>query len=185
MGIFNRKPKIAIGDGTCLFINEVGAPTTRIFKVIPIQGNDKEIIIDFGNNEKYNINTRYLRAKRLIMYKTSSGKIIAQNPDKWGDIDLDNLGIKTYRFNLQNFGIEEGRSARRRWILPKSLSDKLLPLFKLLFICIAVGVVGWAALKGSTYLLELISKSRVIDCASLIPKQPLPLGANFTTPLGV
>lgn len=184
MGLFKKKSKVVAGDGTCLFIDEVGAPTTRVFKIIPKQSNPNEIVLDFGNNELYSINRRYLRAKRIVIYKTSSGKIIVQNPDKWAEIDLDGAGIKTFRFNLQNFSIEEGRSARRRWILPKTTMDKLLPLFKLLFICIAVGAVGWAAMKGATYLLEIISQSRVMDCANLITPKPVPIGVNPAAPLG-
>lgn len=185
MGLFNKKPKFTIDQGTCLFIDEVGAPSNRVFKMILKQSNPNEVVLDFGNNELYSVDKRFVRAKRLIMYKSSSGKIIVQDPNKFATLDLEKYGIKELRMNLQNFGIQEGKAALHRWTPPQGTLDKLLPLFKLLFVCIAIGVIGWAAFKGGIYLLELISKSRIIDCASIIPKQPLPIGvSNFTGPLG-
>jgi hypothetical protein len=186
MGLFNKQPKYTIDQGTCLFIDEVGAPQHRLFKIIPKQSNPKEVVLDFGNNELYSIEKKFIRAKRLTMYKLPNGNISVQDPNEFTKvIDLKGAGIKELRMNLQNFGVQEGKAALNRWMPPLKTLDKLLPLFKLLFVCIAIGVIGWAAFKGGIYLLELVTKSRIIDCASLIPKQPLPIGvSNFTMPLG-
>jgi len=94
-------------------------------------------------------------------------------------------GIKELRFNLQNFSIQEGSSALHRWTLPQTTMDKLLPLFKVLFICIAVAVVGWSAFKFSTYVLDIIVKSRILPCETIFPNIPIPIGAmNSSVPLG-
>lgn len=184
MGLFNKN-KVQAYDGTCLWIDNVGAPNTRLFKVYPVQSNKNDVVIDFGNNETYTIDRKYIRGKRLIIYKMSSGKIVIQDPNKWSNVDLDEEGIKELRFNLQNFGIQEGKAALHRWTMPKTAMDKLLPLFKLLFICIAVAVIGWAAIKGGTYVLDTVVKSRTMDCASIITKNLIPIGvSNSTTPLG-
>ena len=62
--------------------------------------------------------------------------------------------------------------------------EELSPLFKVLLIAIAVAVIGWAAFKFAAVVLEKALSSRLGDCASIIPKVPLPIGANTTTPFG-
>ena len=183
MGLFKKKEKF-IGDGTCLWVSETGAISYRVFKLIKSEEKGK-VVIDFGFNETYLINSSNIRAKRIIIYKTSTGKIICQNPDKWSDLDLKSKGIKEFRFNLQNFSFQEGKAAVHRWTLPKTTMDKLMPLFKILFICIAVAVTSWAAFKFGTYVLDMVVKARVMDCGTLIANSPVPIGvSNTTVPLG-
>lgn len=183
MSIFNRKPKQSLGDGTAICINEVGAVQERVFKIVK-EIDKQSIIIGFSPIETYQIKKAYIRGKRIIMWKLSSGKVIIQNPDDWSKIDLDKKGIKELRFNLQNFGLQESKSAQYRWTVPLSKMDKLIPLFKLMFICIAVGVIGWSAFKFGVYLFDKVSASSLIDCASIIPRPPVPIGGGATIPIG-
>jgi len=95
------------------------------------------------------------------------------------------------RFNLQNFSLQESKASIHRWTLPKDTIAKLAPLFKLLMICIVIGVIGWAALKFGTYVLDVVMKSRVMDCSQLIPQVQIPIGTtnpiintSITTPIG-
>lgn len=179
-----KKTKGPAGDGTAVWIDEVGAISTRVFKVIDASDKDK-VVISFGPNERYKISKRNIRIKRIIIYKLPNGNISCQNPDKWGELDLKAQGIKELRFNLQNFSLQEGKAAIYRWNNPKTMMDKLMPLFRLMFICIVVGVIGWAALKMGTYVLDMVVKSRVMDCRSLIQSIPSPIGAiNATVPIG-
>jgi hypothetical protein len=179
-----KKKVQSLGDGTAIWIDAVGAPSERVFKII--KEIDREyIVIGFSPKEEYQIKKAHIRAKRLIMYKLSSGKVVTQNPDDWSKVDLEKQGIKELRFNLQNFGLQESKAAQHRWVVPLSKMEKLIPLFKLMFICIAVGVIGWSAFKFMTFLFTKISASALIDCATIIPRAPIPIGAmNITTPIG-
>jgi len=172
--------------GTALWISEIGSIKTRVFDIIKQDLKNKTIDIRFGPKEIYRIKKKFLRAKRVIIYKTSSDKIICQNPDKIGQMDLKAQNVKTLRFNLQNSSLQESKAANNRWTIPQSAIDKLTPVFKLLFICIAIGVLGWATLKFATFFFESIMRSRIMDCATLIPKAPTPIGAliNATIPIG-
>jgi len=166
--------------GTAVWVDEVGSIKFRVFTVVS-KNIDKTLTIDFGNNEKYNVDEKNIRAKRCVIYKTPEGKIIVQNPDNWKNIDLKSYQIKEIRFNLQNISLQEGRAARKRWTLPDSLANKLMPLFKLLFICIVIGVLGYFALKFTGIILSNINTARLQDCASILPKIPSPI----SSPLGV
>jgi hypothetical protein len=179
-----KKKQAPLGDGTALWVNDVGGMEERVFKIIS-QPSDKEIIIGFSPTESYKIQKRHIRAKRVIIFKTSKGQVISQNPDNWANVDLEGQGIKILRFNLQNFGLQESKAAQHRWTVPLSKMDKLMPLFKLLFICIAVGLIGWSAFKFSTFLFSQVTASSVMDCARLISQLPTPIGVNSTIPLGV
>jgi hypothetical protein len=181
--MIGRKKQVPLGDGTCLWVNDVGGMEERVFKIIS-QPSDKEVIIGFSPQESYRIQKRHIRAKRVIMFKTSKGQVISQNPDNWANINLESEGIKILRFNLQNFGLQESKAAQHRWTVPLSKMDKLMPLFKLLFICIAVGIIGWSAFKFSTFLFSKVTASGLMDCAQLVPQLPFPIGVNQTIPLG-
>lgn len=182
MKLFNKSNKQPLGDGTCIFINEVGAPQERVFRILSENGD--KMIIGFSAKEQYEVAKSSIRAKRMIMFKTASGKIIVQNPNDWAKVDLEGQGIKELRFNLQNFGLQESKAAQHRWTLPLTKMQQLIPLFKLLFICIAVGVIGWSAFKFGTYLFDKVSASNLIDCATIIPRAPVPIGVNVTAPIG-
>ena len=186
--LFKKKEKFLEEDGTAVWIETTGAILIRLFKIIKRENN--LVTISFGNNERYSFNENYLRKKRVLIYKTLKGVII-QNPDKWRDLDFKKYGIKALKFNLQNFSIQEGKAANHRWLLPEDLIKRLSPLFKLLMICIAVGVIGWASMKFAGLVLEKVLPSRLADCANILPKVPNPLGSNitsiisnFTKPLG-
>jgi hypothetical protein len=171
--------------GTAIWIDEIGAIKPRIFTFGKENKENKTITLIFGKNEAYAIKKSYIRAKRIVMYKKSDGNVIAQNPDQLGQMDLNKKGIKTLRFNLQNSALQESKSAIYRWTMPKDIVDKLGPIFKLLFICIAVGVIGWAAFKYAGLALEIITRSRIMDCSALLPNSPAPIGIiNNTIPIG-
>jgi hypothetical protein len=176
--------KQKIKQGTAVWINEIGAIDLRIFNVVNFNKEKNTLIISFGNNEEYEIKRHNIRANRCVIYKKGDGKIIVQNPDKLGLINLNEKNIKTLRFNLQNISLQESKSAIYRWTNPKDIVDKLGPIFKLLFICIAVGVIGWAAFKYAGVVLELITRSRLIECSQLFPNSPTPININLTNPLG-
>ena len=177
-----KKNKVEKNQGTCVWIDCVGSIKLRVFNMI--KSEEDKVIIDFGNNEQYKINNKNIRAKRCMIFSTSEGKIIVQNPDNWKNINLKGYDIKELRFNLQNFSLQEGKSAIHRWTLPKDTISKLSPLFKLLMICIVIGVLGWAALKFGTYVLDVVMKSRLIDCSQIIPQVQIPIGTNITIPVG-
>jgi hypothetical protein len=180
----SKNKNINLGDGTALFVNEFGATSVRVFRVIKVEG--KFSTIEFPEKDQYTIPTKNIRVKRTILWKTTNGKVISQSPDSWGEIDLPAQGIKTLRFNLQNFSLEEKKAAIHRWTLPTKMPDKLISLLKMLFICVAVGAIGWAAFKAIIYIFPIVMNSRILDCAQLIPKFPVPIGAaNFTMPVGV
>lgn len=166
-----KKP--AFEEGTCIWINETGGIRPRVFRII--EDVDDKVIIDFGNGEAYKVRRRNIRAKRLVIWQTKN-EIKVQDPDRWKDMALKKYDIKELRFNLQNFAIQEGRASIHRWTLPLDKITKLSPLFKLLMICLVVGVIGWAAMKFGTYALDLVMKSRIIDCNSIIPRPPVPIG---------
>lgn len=170
MKLFKRN-KNQTESGTALWINEFGTITPRVFKVIGKEDKDKRkyLILDFGNNERIKVRADFIRAKRLIIYKDSNGKVIAQNPNDWRKINLEKKGIKVLRFNLQNMGIQEGRAAIHRWTLPETLIKKLTPLFKLLLICIVVGVIGYVAFKEGSLVLNNINSARLMNCNNVIP----------------
>lgn len=181
MKLFNKSNKQPLGDGTCIFINEVGAPQERVFRIL--SEKDDSVVIGFSSTEQYEIKKSNIRAKRFLMFKTPT-KVIVQNPNDWSKIDLEKQGIKVLRFNLQNFGLQESKAAQHRWTVPLTKMQQLIPLFKLLFICIAVGVIGWSGFKFGVYLFDKISASNLIDCATLIPKVPSPIGTAITSPIG-
>ncbi len=185
MKLFNKKQK-SNEEGTAVWINEVGSIQLRVFKIL--ERKNGNVKISFGEEESYIIKESNIRIKRVLIYKTADGKIHTQNPNNWKQLDLKKYGIKELRFNLQNFGLQEKKSALHRWTLPPDKLTKLSPLFKLLMICIAVGVIGWAGFKSSTYALEVVMNSRILDCAQVLPKTPVPIGAiieNITAPIGV
>jgi len=133
----------------------------------------------------FKINRDYIRANRCVIFEKASGEIIIQNPDKVGLMDLNSKGIKTLRFNLQNSALQESKAANYRWAPQKDVIDKLGPIFKLLFICIAVGVIGWAAFKYGGQVLELITRSRLMDCKELLGSIPSPQNImNKSIPVG-
>jgi hypothetical protein len=184
------KKKVESGpDGTCVWITPVGSIQLRTFKIIGKK--EDKIKIDFGNNEVYIIKKDNIRAKRVMIYKTEDGSIHVQNPNNWKNIDLKKYKIKELRFNLQNFALQEGKSAIHRWTVPLDRIARLAPLFKLLFICIAIGVMGWGAFKFGVSVLDVVMSSRTLSCSSVLPKAQVPLGVvaevvkNVTVPLGV
>jgi len=182
MAWFKKKNKFE-GQGTAIFIDSIGAPNIRIFKII--SQNKDFTIIEFTKEEQYKIKQGSIRKNRIIIYKLANGKIIVQNPDKWKDIKLKDYNIKELRFNLQNYAIQEDKAARSRWTIPPDILTKLSPLFKLLIVGIVVGVIGWAAFKFGAYVLDVVMKSRIIDCAQILPKAQIPIGAtNITAPIG-
>ena len=172
-------------NGTAIWINEIGSIRPRVFNIVKENKEKKTVVISFGQKEFYEIPKLNIRAKRVIIYQKSDGSILCQNPDKIGNIDLDAIGIKTLRFNLQNSALQESKAAIWRWTIPQSAVDKLGPIFKLMFICIAIGVLGWAAMKLAGIALSAVASSRLMDCSQLIPKIPDPIGAiiNATTPI--
>ncbi|MDD4110150.1 MAG: hypothetical protein PHS54_01200 [Clostridia bacterium] len=178
--------KKQINNGTAIWIDSVGAIKPRVFNVIKEDKEKGKVLISFNKDEVYWIKKGNIRAKRIIIYQKRDGSLISQNPDNIGRIDLDAIGIKTLRFNLQNSSLQESRSAIYRWTSPKDTINKLSPIFKLMFICIAVGVMGWAALKFGGMALDAIMRSRLMDCAQLLPKAPSPIGTiiNGTIPVG-
>jgi len=176
--------KKKIKKGTCVWINHIGAINLRIFEVVNYDKEKKLLTIKFNDNEIFKINRDYIRANRCVIFEKANGEIIIQNPDKIGLMDLKKQGIKTLRFNLQNSALQESKAANYRWAPQRDMVDKLGPIFKLLFICIAVGVIGWAAFKYGGLVLELITRSRLLECADLIPKGPNPMVTNITNPLG-
>ena len=173
-----------INKGTAIWIDEIGAIRPRVFDVLKDDKEKKELIIGFGNNEVYKISKSNIRAKRTIIYQKANGEIVSQNPDKLSNLDLKKKGIKTLRFNLQNSSLQESRAAIHRWAPTRDIVDKLGPIFKLMFICIAVGVIGWAAFKFGGDVLNTITRSRLLDCSTLIPNAPVPIGVDMTTPVG-
>lgn len=178
--------KLKRKKGTAIWVNEIGSTRSRVFEILKQNKEDRTSLISFSNTEQYWINKRNIRGKRVIIYKKSDGKIVSQNPDAWGRVDLKGMGIKILRFNLQNSSLQESKSAIYRWTTPKDTIDKLGPIFKLMFICIAVGVMGWSALKFGGLALDAITGSRLLSCDQLLPKITDPIGAmlNGTTPLG-
>jgi hypothetical protein len=179
---FKKKPKFTSEDGTAIFISPVGGIDLRIFKIL--DRRDGLALISFSDTEKYKIKEGYIRKSRVIIFKTKEGKIIAQNPDNWKNIDLKGKNIKELRFNLQNFSLQESKAAIHRWTLPQDLINKLSPLFKILLICIAVGVLGWSAFKFAAVVLGRVLESRIMDCAQLLPSIPNPIGIVNATPIG-
>lgn len=184
MSLFRKKTAQNQGSpkGTCVWVDEVGAIKLRVFDVI--KSEEGKITINFENGEQYIIPKKCVRAKRVLIWNKSDGKIIVQNPDKWKDIDLKKHKIKELRFNLQNFALQESKASIHRWTIPKDTITKLSPLFKLLMICIVIGVIGWSAMKFGSYVLEVVMQSRVADCASVLPKTQIPIGTNLTAPIG-
>ena len=178
--------KIKARKGTAIWINEIGSIKNRVFEILKQNKEDKTSLISFSKKEQYWIKKRNIRGKRVIIYKKSDGKVVSQNPDSWGRVDLKAMGIKTLRFNLQNSSLQESKSAIYRWTTPKDTIDKLGPIFKLMFICIAVGVMGWSALKFGGLALDTITSSRLLSCDQLLPKITDPIGAiiNSTIPIG-
>lgn len=176
--------------GTCVWIDDTGAIKLRVFNIIKLEQDDLIIRFIDGKDGELRIPKKCIRAKRVMIFKLSSGKIKVQNPDNWKSIDLASKNIKELRFNLQNFSLQESKSSINRWTLPKDTLTKLSPLFKLLMICIVIGVIGWAALKFGTYVLDVVMKARLLDCSQVLPKAPIPIGAEIinstinSTPLG-
>lgn len=174
--------KKKLNQGTAIWIDEVGAINPRVFNVLKDENNI--LTISFNKDEIYEINKKNIRAKRVIIYKKSDGNIVVQNPNNLSRMNLSNQGIKTLRFNLQNSALQESKAAIYRWTMRKDIVDKLGPIFKLLFICIAVGVIGWAAFKYAGTVLEMVASSRLIDCSQLFPNAPVPIGIE-NLPVGV
>lgn len=177
------KKKQETNKGTAIWINEFGAIKKRVFEIVKEFPEEKKVIISFGNNEVYKIKKRNIRIKRVLLYKTASGDVKCQDPDKWGDVNLTGKGIKALSFNSRNSSLQEAKASNRRWILPRDTVDKLIPVFRLMFICIAIGVIGWACLKLGIFALERIASARLQDCAAIIPKPPVPLGVNASAPI--
>ena len=179
--------KTKVKKGTAIWVSEIGAIRNRVFDVVKENKKEGKILIRFQEGDEYIINKSHVRGKRVVLFRKSDGNIVAQNPDKWGRLDLKKRGIKTLRFNLQNSSLQESKSAIYRWTTPKDTIDKLGPIFKLMFICIAVGVMGWAALKFGGLALDAITSSRLMSCEQLLPKIIDPIGAiveNVTAPVG-
>lgn len=181
-----NKNKTLNKQGTAIWINEIGSIKSRVFNIGKQDKVRKRVMISFSKDETYWIKKRDIRGKRVVLYKKSDGEVVAQNPDAWGRINLNGMNIKTLRFNLQNSSFQESKSAIHRWTVPKDMVDKLGPIFRLMFICIAVGVMGWAALKFGGLALDTITSSRLLDCSQILPKIVNPIGAivNGTIPIG-
>ena len=170
-------------QGTAIWIDETGSFNLRIFKILDVK--DNKALIGFGAGERYTIPFKMIRKKRVIIYKLDEENIKVQNPDNWKDVPLKENNIKELRFNLQNYAIQEDKAARSRWTLPVDILTKLSPLFKLLIICIVIGVLGWAAFKFGAIVLDLVMKSRIADCNSILPNAPIPIGvSNVSVPIG-
>jgi len=180
------KSKKISSKGTAIWINETGAIRNRIFNIVKQDQERKKVLITFSPKEAYWVPKLNLRGRRIILYEKSNGEILSQNPDAWGKIDLKAKGIKVLRFNLQNSSLQESKASIYRWTTPKDAIDKLGPIFKLLFICIAIGVMGWAALKFGAITLDAITKSRLMECKDILPKIIDPIGAitNSSIPIG-
>lgn len=168
--------KKILTQGTAIWISEIGLIKHRIFNVLKEENNI--LTISFNKDEIYEIDKSNVRAKKILIYQKSDGEIVIQNPNKIGLMDLHAKGIKTLRFNLQNSSLQESKSAIYRWTTPKDIIDKLGPIFKLLFICIAIGVMGWAALKYGGHVLDLVTSSRTLDCSQVLPRPQvnIPIG---------
>jgi len=177
-----NKKQIIKNEGTSIWINEVGGIKIRIFKIEKDEGGYLNLI--FSESERYKVKEKNLRAKRILFYKTSSGRVIVQDPEQWKNIKFNEFGIKELRFNLQNFGLQESKAAIHRWTIPKDMITKLSPLFKLMFICIVVGVACWSVGKFGTYVLEVVMNSRLMDCSNVLPQVSSPIGANAQVPIG-
>ena len=168
---------------TAIWIDNVGALSLRVFKILEVK--EGKALIGFGEGERYTIPFKMIRKSRVIIYDLGEGNIKVQNPDNWKDVPLKENNIKELRFNLQNYAIQEDKAARSRWCLPPDILTKLSPLFKLLIICIVIGVLGWAAFKFGAYVLDLVMKSRLLDCNTILPRAPIPIGAsNVSAPIG-
>ena len=178
--------KKKIKKGTAIWINEIGSIRPRVFNIVNEDKESKKVLISFSKKEAYWIQKRNIRGKRVIIYQKADGQTTSQNPDGWGRIDLKKEGIKTLRFNLQNSSLQESKAAIYRWTTPKDIVDKLGPIFKLMFICIAIGVLGWSALKFGGMALDAITISRLLTCDQLLPRITDPIGSfvNSTVPLG-
>ncbi len=166
-----------LAQGTAIWINEIGLISHRVFNVLKEENNI--LTITFSKEEIYEINKAYIRAGKILVYKKSNGEVIVQNPNKISLINLDKKNIKTLRFNLQNTSLQESKAAIYRWTTPKDMVDKLGPIFKLLFICITVAVIGWAAFKFGGHALDLVTSARSLDCNSLLQS------AQNIAPVGV
>ena len=179
------KKKSKVKTGVAIWISETGSIKRRLFS-LGISKERKKAIIRFSPSESYKINRLNIRAGKVIIYKKADGNIVSQNPELWSRLDLNKSGVKTLRFNLQNSARQESKAAIYRWTTPKDAIDKLGPIFRLLFICIAIGVIGWASLKMAGVAMDTISSSRLMDCAKLLPKIADPIGAvvNNTVPIG-
>jgi len=183
---FKKKKKSKDKKGTAICIDETGAMKQRVFNLLKSNKEKKTVIIGFSKKETYEIKKTYIRGNRVMIYKKSDGKVVVQNPDNWGKINLDKQGIKTLRFNLQNQSSQESKGAVYRWTPPQTALDKLTPLFRLMFICITLGVIAWSSLKFGGMALDAITRSRLMDCDALIPKVMDPIGAllNASIPVG-
>jgi len=180
-----KKPKVNPALGTAIIVNEYGSIDKVIFKIITNVG--KEIEIEFPDNSKLVLPKMFIRAKRVLIYKTLDGVLHPYDPDLWRSIELEKkFGIKQLRFNLQNFSLQESKSAIHRWTLPDDIIKKLSPLFKLLMICIVIGVIGWAAFNFGGKMLTDLMASRSMDCHALITNETLGyIASNITQPIGV
>jgi hypothetical protein len=181
-----KKQKSIEKKGTAILIDETGAIKTKVFDLIKSNKEKKTVLIALSSNKKYWVKRRHIRGNRILIYQKSDGKVIAQNPDNWGKLNLKKQGVKTLRFNLQNQSLQESKSAVYRWTAPQTALDKLGPIFRLMFICITLGVIAWSALKFGGMALDTITRSRLMDCSSLLPKVIDPIGAimNSSIPVG-
>ena len=71
-------------------------------------------------------------------------------------------------------------------IIAKQAIDKILPILKVLFIGIALGVMAWGLFKMGTWVLDKVVTSRIIDCNAILPKiksTPISAITNLTTPV--
>jgi hypothetical protein len=122
------------------------------------------------NNKNYTFSTSKIRKGVVTILENSEGAIKVVNPEDLRKIDLKSKNISEYRFNLQNLRIQESKSAMNRWVVPKSDMEKLLPLFKILFIGIAVGIIGWAVFKYGSVMFNQIISTTYTQCNTLLPK---------------
>jgi hypothetical protein len=188
--MFKGKSKQPKKQGIAIWVDDVGGISTRVFEVLKQEKG--KVTIGFGKGENYVIKKDNIRARKCLIWKKADGEIMVQNPNNWKKIDLKKHKIKELRFNLQNFSIQEGRASIHRWTMPPNKIMQLAPLFKLLMVCIAIGVMGWAALKFTTYVLDTVMHARLLDCATVLPKAQIPIGAitnpinatNITAPIG-
>lgn len=149
------------------------------FDKIAIKSKNKNVIsIKIQKSGKeLNIYENFIR-KNKVLLSSVKGNIKPIDPVVWNTIDLKKQKIDIVNYNLQNFRAQESRSALYRWAVGQDLIQKLTPWFKLLVVCLVVGVIGWFALKIGFEIFTRAIAPRLADCASILPTAPTPPGVS-------